>query len=477
MLLKLPDDVMIKICQITDMPTIKKLRLLCTALRRVGDACISKLVSPEHCGTTTKQFEAFLQSLRGLTSLRLSIQTTDQLPMLDAKGVMSVLTGLDINAAVLDRKQRKAIASNVGRASKLLSLCFSSNKAALSIPLGPTLSVCSGLRRLTLLDADVGAQEAKALLTATHLTALNVGFAPSSPWDLPSNYWTPNFREFWEALGTELSQFTTLVELGTVQYATGLFYPSQLTGLQALRCVVWWDVEVVVDALLAMTRICDLEFCHRKHIASSLYERLFEFCTGLTRLLLDTPKGTHFDLNLLPTGLQHLQIHVSRAISQYPNIKSLQHLDVWSELCNCNFMRCIGPLTGLTHLGIAHRSGCRVSTCQDCRGPARPDLSCLLDMSQLRSLKLESQVLWRHERNLGHLQDLPGLTKLELHNYSEVYCRNEKLDSRKLQLLELLPGIEEVVLDRIPNDFEPLLNGERLKLGHNPVRVVRSKFA
>eukprot|EP00884_Botryococcus_braunii_P001480 jgi/Botrbrau1/11332/Bobra.0038s0091.1 len=456
------------------MRTIKKLRLSCKALKSAGNACISKLVLADPRGTTTRpQLEASLQSLRDLTSLCLSIQTTDQLPMLDADGVLSVLTGLEVNVASLGSSGCRAIVSYLERASKLQSLCLSSNKAAFPIGLGLPLSVCSVLRHLSLVDVDVGAQEAKVLLTATHLTALNVGFRSRSPWAVPWDYWSPRSGEFWDELGTGLSQLTALVELGTVLYAKGPFTPSQLTGLRALRCVVWREVEAAVDALLAMTRICDLDFCHLDPVAPILYERLFQFHTGLTRLLLYTPMDTRFDLNLLPTGLQHLKIFLSRANGYYPNIKSLQRLDVWSELCCCNLMRCIGPLTGLTHLGVADRSCSRVSICRFCEvlGLAWPDLSCLLLMSELRSLRLESPLLC-HERNWVHLQALTGLTRLELQHWSGTLFRSKKMDRWKPQFLELLQGIEEVVLDWVPADFRTELNGMRHSLGHDPVRIL-----
>eukprot|EP00884_Botryococcus_braunii_P013877 jgi/Botrbrau1/22490/Bobra.114_2s0016.1 len=180
-LLELPEDLLIKVCQYSDMSTIKKLRLACKTLKCAGTAFISKLVLADPHGTITKpQLEAFLQSATGLISLFLSIQTKDQLLMLDADGVMGVLTGLDVNVISLRTSGRRAIVPYLGRASNLQSLCLSSNKAALPIRLGRLLSACSGLRRLCVVDVDLDARDATALLTASHLTALNVGCTPES---------------------------------------------------------------------------------------------------------------------------------------------------------------------------------------------------------------------------------------------------------------------------------------------------------
>eukprot|EP00884_Botryococcus_braunii_P023144 jgi/Botrbrau1/9513/Bobra.0211s0004.1 len=399
-LLVLPDDVLIGISQNVDVSTTRKLRLTCKALKCTGSAWISGLVLADPCGTTTKsQLEASLQSLKGLTSLALCIPTKDQLSLLEADGVMRVLTGLDVNVASLRTSGCRAIIPRLGRASNLHSLCLSANKAPLETRVARFLSVCSGLRRLSVIDADMGFQEAKAVLNAMHLIALEVRTRGHLRWRLqyrPSRGW-----EFWDALGAGLSQLTGLVELGTVPKTHGPFFPSQLTGLRALKCIMYGEGLVAINALRTMSWISNLEFNPGQPewmwIGASLYGSLLQSLTGLTRLCLTAISDDTFSLNRLPTGLQQLQIHFSwsmaRVISPFPTFTSLQHLEVGSAKCFPNLVSCIGPLTGLTHLGIRGKPclaylGDRCSRCIPL-SPNWRDLACLLRMLGLRSFKTE----------------------------------------------------------------------------------------
>jgi hypothetical protein len=476
-LLALPDDVLIRISQNVDVSTIRKLRLTCKALKCTGSACISGLVLADPYSTTIKpQLEASLQSLKGLTSLSLCIATKDQLLLLETDGVMRVLTGLDVNVASLRTSGCRAIIPRLGRASNLHSLCLSANKAPLTIGLARYLSICSGLRRLSVIDADMGFQEAKAVLTAMHLTALEVRTRRHWRWRLqyrPSRSW-----EFWDALGTGLSQLTGLVELGTVPETHGPFFPSQLTGLRALKCIMYGEGLVAINALRTMSWISNLEFNPGQpewmRIGASLYGSLLQFLTGLTRLCLAANSDNNFSLNLLPTGLQQLQIHFSwsmaRAIEPFPTITSLQHLEVGSAKCFPNLVSCIGPLTGLTDLGIRGKPcwaylGDRCSRCIPL-SPNWRDLACLPGMTGLRSLNLELDKLC-HEQNLQYLQVLTGITKQEARDGREV--KPCVLETLKPQLLETLQDIEEVDLGRFPMCFQTQLNGLRRALGLNPV--------
>eukprot|EP00884_Botryococcus_braunii_P005795 jgi/Botrbrau1/15216/Bobra.0149s0071.1 len=478
-LLALPNDVKLRVFENVDISVIRKLKLVSKEVNGIANACISRLVLDDPCGTTTKpQLEAMLQSSTGLTSLDIRIHTKDQLLLLDANGAMRVLTGVAVNVASLSICECNTIKTHLEKASNLQSLSLSSDDKPLALGLGLLLSVCSGLRRLSVVNAELRAREAAAVLTATHLTALNVQFSDDWRWWWEGSVTGWRGRAFWDVLGAGLSQLTALVELGLVPHAQGLVFLSQLTGLQALRIIVWTEEQEVVNALLAMPRIGDLDISYQVMVVPDLYVLLMQSLAGLTRLRLPLSVGAGHDLwpwpPLLPHGLQELEIHfgtsMSRRLELFPNMKLLQNLEVRSMECFPNLVRCIGPLTGLTHLGISgascleYRGG---GLCPRCTplGLNWQELSCLLHMSGLCSLKLEVPVLF-HEQNLRHLQGLSGLTRVEAWGRKELSHRTVRRLGH--QVVETLGGIEQVILGKVPIAYRYLLDSKRRALGLNP---------